>query len=303
MNANMIVIVKVTIRGYMKEQLNEQGETLEEFLRNYDENLYRRPSNTVDMILLTVSKGQLKVLLIKRRNHPFIGDWAMPGGFVNFDEDMETAVQRELQEETSITKYTYFKQLYTFGNADRDPRTRVITTVYLSMTPESNIKRTLAGDDAKDASWFTISKKTIDVNEKGRISHVCLDDEEKDIHIHYEIKETAKRNYVESKSKLLKTSNAELAADHIKAINMAMDVMQHRVASTGILFNLLPKESTLREIQDAYEAVIGHSVDTGNFRRDIKKMLNPTGKKKRTAGKLAELYTFNPMYSYLEENL
>lgn len=287
----------------MEQLLNEDGQTLEEFLASYDENLYRRPSNTVDMILLTVSKGQLKVLLVKRKNHPFIGDWAMPGGFVNFDEDMETAVQRELQEETSITKYTYFKQLYTFGNADRDPRTRIITTVYLSMTPESNIKRTLAGDDAQDASWFTISKKTKSVNEKGRISIVCLDDEEKNIHIHYQIKETAKRNYVESKSRLLRSSNAKLAADHIKAINMAMDVMQHRVASTGILFNLLPKECTLREIQDAYEAVVGHSVDTGNFRRDIKKMLNATGKKKRKAGKLAELYTFNPMYSYLEENL
>ena len=57
-----------------------------------------------------------------------------------------------------------------------------------------------------------------------------------------------------------------LAADHIKAINMAMDVLKSRVASTGILFNLLPNECTLRQIQDAYEAVIGHKVDTGNFR-------------------------------------
>ena len=50
---------------------------------------YRRPSNTVDMILLTVFKGKLKVLLVKRKDHPFIRDWAMPGGFVNFDEDLE----------------------------------------------------------------------------------------------------------------------------------------------------------------------------------------------------------------------
>lgn len=287
----------------MKELVNEQGETLQQFLDNYDENQYRRPSNTVDMILFTVTKGKLKILLVKRKNHPFIGDWAMPGGFVNFDEDMEKAVSRELEEETSISKYTYFKQLYTFGNADRDPRTRVITTVYLSMTPSSNIKNTHASDDAQDAGWFTISKKTQSVSDKGRISIVSLVDENKDIHMEYEIKEVAKRNYVESKSKLLKTSNAELAADHIKAINMAMDVVQHRVASTGVLFNLLPNECTLREIQDAYEAVIGHKVDTGNFRRDIKKMLKDTGKKTKRGGKTAALYTFNPMYSYLEENL
>ncbi len=282
---------------------NELGETLEEFLKNYDENEYRRPSNTVDMILFTVSEGKLKILLVKRKNHPFIGDWAMPGGFVNFDEDMEKAVSRELEEETSISEYTYFRQLYTFGNADRDPRTRIITTVYLSMTPSSNIKNTHANDDASDAGWFTISKKTISTNDQGRKSIVSLDEEYKGIHIAYEINETAKRNYVESKSQWLDESNAQLACDHIKAINMAMDVMKHRVASTGILFNLLPDECTLREVQDAYEAVIGHKVDTGNFRRDIKKMMQDTGKKTKRGGKQAALYRFDPMYDYLEENL
>lgn len=285
------------------EKVNENGETLQQFLDNYDENLYRHPSNTVDMILLTVYEGKLKVLLVKRKNHPFIGDWAMPGGFINFDEDMEEAVKRELEEETSISEYTYFKQLYTFGNVDRDPRTRVITTVYLSMTPSSNIKNTHANDDAQDAAWFNISKKTVSVDEKGRVSLVTLDNPNKKIHMVYEIVETAKRNYVESKSLWLAESNAQLASDHIKAINMAMDVVKHRVASTGILFNLLPAECTLREIQNAYEAVIGHTVDTGNFRRDIKKRLKDTGKKTKRAGKMAALYTFNPMYDYLEENL
>ncbi|HAE16050.1 MAG TPA: NUDIX hydrolase, partial [Erysipelotrichaceae bacterium] len=68
---------------------NEKGQTLEEFLADYDENRYRRPSNTVDMILMTVSDARLKILLVKRKDHPFIHDWAMPGGFINFDEDME----------------------------------------------------------------------------------------------------------------------------------------------------------------------------------------------------------------------
>ena len=84
---------------------------------------------------------------------------------------------------------------------------------------------------------------------------------------------------------------------------MAMDQVQHRAASTGILFNLLPDEFTLREVQNVYEAVIGHKTDTGNFRRDIKKMLNLTGRKKKVSGKDAALYSFNPLYSYMEENL
>lgn len=286
-----------------KNDVNENGQTLEEFLAEYDENKYRRPSNTVDMILMTVSEGKLKILLVKRRNHPFIHDWAMPGGFVNFDEDLDHAVERELAEETHITKHTYFRQLYTLGSVDRDPRTRVISTVYLSMTPESNIRNTRAGDDAADTAWFTISKVCEKRDDKGRTSLLTLEDKDHDVRMEYRITDKAMHNYIETRSTKLKSSNAELATDHIKAINMAMDTVQSRAASTGILFNLLPTECTLREIQDAYEAVIGHKTDTGNFRRDIKKMLIDTGKKKKSGGKAAELYTFDPLFSYLKENL
>ncbi len=282
---------------------NEKGQTLEEFLADYDENRYRRPSNTVDMILMTVSDARLKILLVKRKDHPFIHDWAMPGGFINFDEDMETAVQRELAEETSITKNTYFRQLYTFGNADRDPRTRIITTVYLSMTPESAIRRTKAGDDAEETAWFTISKTIVSSDDTCRRCLLTLEEENLGVKMVYDVTDTARYNYIETRSELNPSSNAQLAADHVKAINMAMDQVQNRAASTGILFNLLPEECTLREIQNAYEAVIGRKTDTGNFRRDIRKMLTETGHTKKVSGKNARLYRFNPMFTYLEENL
>ncbi len=284
--------------------LNARGQTLEEFLAEYDETKYRRPSNTVDMILMTVSQAKLKLLLIRRKDHPFINDWALPGGFINFDEDMENAVKRELAEETNITKDTYFRQLYTFGRTNRDPRTRIITTAYLSMTPEENIRHTRAGDDAADAGWFTISKNIISTDAKGRVSQVVLECEENGVRIVYDVYDRVNHNYIHTDSALNeKESNAKLAADHIKAVNMAMDQVQHRAASTGILFNLLPDEFTLREVQNVYEAVIGRKTDTGNFRRDIRKMLNETGKKKKVGGKYAALYRFNPLYSYMEENL
>ncbi len=284
-------------------EVNARGQTLEEFLAAYDETLYRRPSNTVDMILMTISEGSLKILLVKRGDHPFIHDWALPGGFINFDEDMETAVQRELAEETNITDNTYFKQLYTFGNADRDPRTRIITTAYLSMTPEENIRNTAAGDDAAETGWFTISKITENTDDSGRKSVLRMDLDEKDIHMIYDVNDSVRSNYVETRSSLNPASNAKLACDHIKAINMAMDQIQHRAASTGILFNMLPEEFTLRQAQTVYEAIIGRKTDTGNFRRDIKKMLKPTGRKCATGGKAAELYRFNPLYSFLEEKI
>ena len=282
---------------------NEQGQTLQEFLDSYDDSMFKHPSNTVDMILMTVYEGSLKILLVKRRNHPFIGNWALPGGFVEFDEDMDEAVKRELQEETNIQENTYFRQLYTLGNANRDPRTRVITTAYLSLTPSENIKKTKAGDDAQDAAWFDIKKITKKIDPKVRVSTLTLDNKNLDIHIEFEVTDIAQQNYIKTNSVVSSSSNASLAADHIKVINMAMDQVQHRAASTGILFNLLPKECTLREIQTVYEAVIGHTTDTGNFRRDIRKMLIDTHKKKKSNGRSSELYSFNPMFTYLKENL
>ena len=287
----------------MTEKRNAKGETLQEFLDSYDDSLYRHPSNTVDMIVMTVEDGQLKVLLIRRKDHPWIGDWALPGGFVNFDEDLEQAALRELQEETNIAENTYFRQLYTLGKADRDPRTRVISTAYLSMTRAENIRKTRAGDDAADARWFTIAKTLLEKDEIGRRTLLQLYEEKDGIRIEYEVTDTALHNYVQTRSQRLDSSTAELAADHVKVINMAMDMVQHRAASTGILFNLLPEEMTLREIQTAYEAVIGHKTDTGNFRRDIRRMLKPTGNTRMVHGRRAATYRFDPLYTYLEENL
>ncbi|HAE16949.1 MAG: NUDIX hydrolase [Solobacterium sp.] len=283
------------------EKVNAQGLTEKEFLEQYDDSAFRHPSNTVDMVLMTVSEGQLKLLLIRRGNHPWIHQWALPGGFVEFDEDLDDAVLRELKEETAIDEEFYFTQLYTFGSADRDPRTRVISTMYLALTDESNIRRSKAGDDAAETGWFTVKRTVVSQDDGHQTSVLTLDKD--DVHIAYEITDKANRNYVKTTSRLLEESSEALAADHIKAVNMAVDLLRNRAASTGILFNLLPEEMTLRQIQDAYEAVVGHKTDTGNFRRDIKRMLVNTGRTRKSAGKQAALYRFNPMFRYLEENL
>ncbi len=284
----------------MEEIRNEKGQTLKEFLETYDADKYKHPSCTVDMILMTIHEGELKILLVKRKDHPFIGDWATPGGFIGIDEDMDAAVQRELAEETNITKDTYFRQLYTFGKSDRDPRTRVITTAYLSLTPESNIKETRAGDDAADAAWFTIKKNVDSITDKKRVSTIRIDSDERGLHMAYSVVDSVNGNYIQTASKILPVSNVKLAADHIKAINIAMDEVQHKAISSGIIFNLLPKEVTLLQIRKAYEAIVGHEVHPSNFNRSIANMLVETKKTNTYRGRPVRVFRFNPLYQFIE---
>ena len=133
---------------------NTSGVTNEAEAHNYDPNKYERPSVTVDVVMMSLRQGDLHVLLIKRRSWPFEGMWAIPGGFVNMDESLETAAKRELGEETGVED-VYLEQLYTFGDPGRDPRTRVITVVYFALLDSERLQ-VRAGDDAVDMDWFPV---------------------------------------------------------------------------------------------------------------------------------------------------
>lgn len=99
-------------------------------------------------------KQDLHILLIKRNIDPFKGGWALPGGLVKDEENLEDAVRRELREEAGINA-GFLEQLYTFGNVGRDPRNRVISVAFLGLVNPSyfNLK---AATDAEDAQWFSI---------------------------------------------------------------------------------------------------------------------------------------------------
>jgi len=117
---------------------------------------FPRPAVTVDAIVFSKSKGQLYVALIKRTNPPFLGDWAFPGGFVDMDESLIQAANRELEEETGL-KDISLEQFYTFGDVHRDPRHRTITVVYYGVAPD-NLPHLFAGDDAGQAAWFSLNE-------------------------------------------------------------------------------------------------------------------------------------------------
>lgn len=123
----------------------------------YDPTKYERPSVTVDVVMFSIIDDDLKVLLIKRKNPPCAGMWAFPGGFVDMRESLEDAAIRELREETGVedpTKIGYVEQLYTFGDPDRDPRTRVITVAYLALVRGEHVQPKGA-DDAVEARWHS----------------------------------------------------------------------------------------------------------------------------------------------------
>ncbi len=118
----------------------------------YDPSKYDRPSVTVDVVIFTLLKGTLHVLLVKRKQWPFAGMWALPGGFVQMDESLDDAARRELREESGIDQ-VYLEQLYTFGDPGRDPRTRVITVAYYALV-SADRQHLRAATDASEVGWF-----------------------------------------------------------------------------------------------------------------------------------------------------
>ena len=119
---------------------------------------YPRPALTVDCVVFgyDAKSRELKVLLIQRKNEPFQNHWALPGGFVDIDETLETAATRELKEETGAENI-FLEQLYTFGSPKRDPRGRVISVAYYALISPDSIQ-TKAADDAKAVAWFDTKK-------------------------------------------------------------------------------------------------------------------------------------------------
>jgi len=117
---------------------------------------YPHPAVTVDCVIFGFDGKSLRILLIERGVEPFKGSWALPGGFVKIDEKVEEAAIRELQEETNV-KGVYMSQLSVFSEVDRDPRERVITVAFYALVKPSD-HDVIGGDDAANASWFSLDE-------------------------------------------------------------------------------------------------------------------------------------------------
>lgn len=121
----------------------------------YDASAYPPFAVTVDLAVFTIREGALSVLLVRRGSDPYADHWALPGGFIDADEDAPTAAKRELDEETSLRGLAvHLEQLKTYSAPDRDPRMRVVSIAYVVLAP--NLAEPQAGSDAADARWWTV---------------------------------------------------------------------------------------------------------------------------------------------------
>lgn len=116
---------------------------------------YPRPMVTTDIIVFNTIESTTLILLIKRLNDPFKDCWALPGGFVDKNEPLLNAANRELEEETGL-KNLQLEQFYTFGNPNRDPRGHTISVVFTAQISDSKVSAR-AGDDAKEVQWFNVN--------------------------------------------------------------------------------------------------------------------------------------------------
>jgi len=111
---------------------------------------------TVDIVLMTIIDNELRMLLILRGSPPFRDSWALPGGFVRPDEDLDSAARRELAEETGIVEPGHLAQFGTYGTPDRDPRMRVVSVGYWAITPD--LPAPQGGSDAKYAEFVPVAE-------------------------------------------------------------------------------------------------------------------------------------------------
>lgn len=117
---------------------------------------YPHPAVTVDCVVFALHENDLKTLFIQRKSDPFRDKWAIPGGFVEMDENLEDAARRELREETGI-QAAHVEQFHAYGEPGRDPRERVISVAHYTLIRinEQNIR---ASSDALKVAWFSLRK-------------------------------------------------------------------------------------------------------------------------------------------------
>ncbi len=247
----------------MQITMNEPRiDTEQRFLAAYDAGEFERASVTVDLAVVTAYDGALRVLLVRREEHPHKGSYALPGSFVGVDESLDEAAARVLREKARL-KRVHLEQLYTFGAPDRDPRTRVITVAHLALVDATRLHSALAEDEAVIVARLRVPWE----GETGGPVE-ALDRDGRPL---------------------------SLAFDHETVLGTAVKRMRGKLDYAPIGFQLLPRDFTLRQLQDVHETVLARPLNKDSFRRRMlaSDHLVPTGRRERDVEhRPGELYRF-----------
>jgi 8-oxo-dGTP diphosphatase len=200
-----------------------------EFLRSYDPGEFPAFAVTVDLGVFTIRAGLLTVLLVQRREHPYRGYWALPGGFVRADESAGEAAVRELAEETGVSTFTgHLEQLRTYSDPGRDPRMRVVSVAHVALAPGLPDPR--PGGDAAAARWWPVED-------------LSLADGGPDA--------------------------PPLAFDHAQILADAVERVRSKLEYTTLAASFVAEPFTLADLRRVYAAVWGAAPNLGNFRRKV----------------------------------
>ncbi|MEU5513041.1 NUDIX hydrolase [Streptomyces griseoaurantiacus] len=233
----------------------------------YDPSAFPPFAVTVDLVVLTVRRHALCALAVRRGESPFKGRWALPGGFVRDDEDLEQAAARELAEETGLRAHgpsvpaqdngAHLEQLATYGDPGRDPRMRVVSVAHLALAPDLPAPR--PGGDAHSARWAPVE----DLLRQGGYGQ----DEEQ---------------------------AAPLAFDHARILADGVERARSKIEYSSLATAFCPPAFTVGELRRVYEAVWGVALDPRNFHRKVTGtpgFLVPTGgTTTRQGGRPAQLF-------------
>ncbi len=270
----------------MKELRDKDGLTEKEFLQKYKPGDYKRPSVTADILVFAPDEdlSDLKLLLIRRGGHPYLGCWALPGGFISENETAYKAAARELEEETGL-KDIYLEQIYTFTKPGRDPRTWVMSIAYMALI--NGMQKVTGLDDASDAAWFDFCF---------RENELEISNDEKNVHIKYSLTKERFKNGKISYDNYIpkKVSEDGLAFDHVEMIIETVTKLRNRIAYTDLAFNLAGETFTLPDLQVIYELVLGRKLYKKNFRDMIADRVEETGNKIKslTGKKMSKEYRY-----------
>lgn len=289
----------------------------QEFLNNYNADKYEKPSATVDMLIFTIGEKEksyrelpeknLELLLIKRKGFPYKDMWAIPGGFIDIHEDLYESAKRELKEETNLENI-YMEQLYTWGETDRDPRTRVLSTSYMALVPKEKLN-IMAGDDAAEAKLFSV--KLVELYS----SDIIENDEMVGLETVYELvlknNDKTAISKVKVTKKLVGTSIEEtydvidngMAFDHAKIIVYAINRLRNKIEYTTVAFNLINKEFTIGELQSVYSTILDQNFAAPNFRRKMLPMLEEVDRVEEEKGhRPAKYYRLSKKFVFGKKN-